>query len=232
MVAEVHEQGRANVVIRDVATGRKTATLRQITGGDTLYRDGVRLGWSPDGRLVAVAAYEKRWRPTIRIVEARSGRLVRRLKADARLSPGSFTADGRKLAFVAGKRVVVANLRTGAVRSVPGWGRGPQEVAWSPDGTRLAIAARRGLAVIDPATGEGATRRYADAYAYDSLAWIPDGTQIVYGLRRSEGATVMVADATGTTPPRTLVPWRDGDIHGLRLSPAGDRIALTFWPTA
>ena len=240
-VAELHDSGfatrRGGVLVRDVATGRVTARLAQNLGGDELYEGGVGMTWSRDGSLLAVSAVEKSG-PTLRIVEAATGRIVLRRRGAPGLSTQSFTPAGDRLAFSAPRnRAAILDLATGVVRRVGK--RRADDVAWSPDGTRLALLEYDALSVVDPATGEGptvplSTSKESWDYGYGTLAWSPDGARIVYALSFelwSAGirGSVMVADvAQGLGTPRPLVPRRRGTMSELRWSPAGDLLAFTF----
>ncbi len=84
------------------------------------------------------------------------------------------------------------------------------EVAWSPDGTRIAYVSRNSLVVINP---DGTGRRVVgpvgdsveDKYVGTGIAWSPDSTSIAFlgkNVKRS-GWALYVMKLNGTT---RLVP--------------------------
>jgi len=97
-----------------------------------------------------------------------------------------------------------------------------QNVGWSPDGTRLAVADYDGfesihtISVLDIASGETTELTSGRDFA-GSLAWSPDGERIAYYLQRvSDGATDIFAVAAEGGEPEQLTPegdtpWYDAD---------------------
>ena len=110
-----------------------------------------------------------------------------------------------------------------------------RDIAWSPDGTKLAYIANAGgkgfaVHVIDVTTG--AKRALTDG-ARDDLQprWSPDGTLLVFWSRRDEvrtNADLYVVAATGGDVTRLETRGGvDGESIDPRWSPDGTRISFT-----
>ncbi|QFU88346.1 hypothetical protein [Amycolatopsis sp. YIM 10] len=126
------------IVVWDLAANRP---LPAEFGGHTQPVDDVE--FSPDGSLLATASAETYG---VRIWEVPSGRLVRTLPGVFRLA---WRPDGRELAAVslsADMPVVGWDPRGGQeLRRLPGDGEVVHDIAFSPDGHRLAVARQGGV---------------------------------------------------------------------------------------
>ena len=110
-----------------------------------------------------------------------TGEVVHRLKGHVDgVRRVAFRPDGLQLACGTGAagagHIVLWKLPTGererVLKGLDGWGNGFEELAYSPDGTRLAGAASDfRIFVWNPHTGKEI--RKADGYAYD-MAFSPD----------------------------------------------------------
>jgi Tol biopolymer transport system component len=143
--------------------------------------------------------------PRIVVLDATSGQIRRTLRGAA----PSWLPDGRLLAFVGPS--LVLDGRT-IVRGV--------HTDWdvSPDG-RLLAAGGGPIRVI--ALDGGTVTRPTDQAAGD-VSWSPDGTK----LAAIAGDRVLIADATGATPPRELTRIAGRGLGDLEWSPDGAHLAV------
>jgi WD40 repeat protein/serine/threonine protein kinase/tetratricopeptide (TPR) repeat protein len=150
---------RAEIRVWDAADGR---TLFQLA--EPIFP--VRVTLDPAGRLLAVSGAtamaaggrEPQLAPFVTVYEVSTGRQVRAYRALDDLFEGlTFSADGARLAGAGSRRGVVR------VWDVAGDGppvvarQGPEgamDVAFSPDGRRLAVASRQMVKILDASTGE------------------------------------------------------------------------------
>jgi WD40 repeat protein len=113
------------------------------------------------------------------------------------------------------------------------WGLGqPQQVRWSPDGTRIAVAATSGLAIyrsadltIERILRPGLTLR--------SLAYSPDGSELAAGV---ESGLILRWNTADGSPLPALTGGSAGSAAGsaavplsLAYSPDGSRLAAGGW---
>ncbi len=103
---------------------------------------------------------------------------------------------------------VASGNGTGAHRlTTAGVGAYQGDVAWSPDGTRLAFTCGNFELCVASADGSGVARlttsTWPSSWSYDfEPAWSPDGTRIVFNGKRGTSSTalwVVNADGTGMT---------------------------------
>jgi dipeptidyl aminopeptidase/acylaminoacyl peptidase len=169
-------RGRTVAFTQEAAGTRQLFTLSlrggapvQVTASEKPISDPQ---WSPDSRRLAFVRDG-----TIHIVEADGGRLATVTEHAAGNSMPRWSPDGRRIAFLSRRRgwaqvwLVDAPIpRRGRPASSPkpplarpltAAGIDADELAWSPDGTRLAVVAQRGpavrhasrISVIDVSTG-------------------------------------------------------------------------------
>lgn len=145
------------------------------------------VAWSADGRRLATTG----WDGSVRFFDTATGR------AEGRPVPGpggltygavAWSPNGRSLAVAGPSGVVIigADGQSGPPRRL-GLGQDAwvEDVAWSPDSTRLATV-RSGLSLWDAATGERIGDSVADVASSSSVvssrmravAWSPDGGTI------------------------------------------------------
>ncbi len=107
------------------------------------------------------------------------------------------------------------------VRLLDRWGRGTvRDVAWSPDGRRLAVASPLGFGLYDPESGREQVFRPTGAEVW-LLCFSPDGGLLAAGM--ADG-TVRLFRASDGAFLRTLPGW-DGGIGALAFSPDGRLLA-------
>jgi dipeptidyl aminopeptidase/acylaminoacyl peptidase len=223
----IHPRDRVVAFTAEVAGARQLLTMSlrgtgtsptQITASEKSISDPQ---WSPDGRRLAFTRDDEIW-----IVESDGSRLTRVVAKPAGGHDPRWSPDGRRLAFLSRRRgwtqvwLIDAPVprrgrpqrdpRPPKAAAITPAGVDVESVAWSLDGTRLAVMAQQRpqdltssqIAIVDVATG--ASEIVAGLDSHDTGAqWLGDGS-LVY-----------VSDA-------------DGWFQVVRRSADGrDRIALT-----
>jgi Tol biopolymer transport system component len=102
-------------------------------------------------------------------------------------------------------------------------------LAWSPDGTQLAVTARSGIQVVVLETGRSTSIAPA-ARSVDHMSWSPDGTRLVFEEEAIDGRDQIGVVNVDGSDDRILVD------HGVQQdqvqpswSPDGTRIAYVTW---
>ncbi len=123
----------------------------------------------------------------IHIVEVETGQ-IRELTMwpKVRNWHGRWSPDGSQIAFLSQQsgwnEVWLVRPDGGGLRQLTHLGRDVADIAWSPDGARLACTLNHGgalhLALLDAQTGEATTLR-ADAGIYSRPQWFPDGQSLI-----------------------------------------------------
>lgn len=199
----------------DVTTGKLLLTLRSRDNGFSS------LAWSPDSKRFATGS----WRNTATIWDADTGEelLTLRGHTGAVLSI-SWRADGKELATgsadattkVWNTAITGTELMTLGGRS----GVAAYDLAWSPDGSRLAIArSDNAIVVRDIATGKELVTIHSEVNVR-RLAWTSDGKRLV-----SRTDLAKMWDAKTGQELRTLGS-HDRPLGVFAWSPGGERVAV------
>lgn len=162
---------------------------------------------SPDGRRVVFLSQRDLFTIDLYVGDVTTGEVLGRVASTDRNphfdaiaflnSSGAWSPDGRQFAFVTFARgdngIAIADLdRREVVRTLDTEGVDAVfDLAWSPDGSSLALSGSRGGIVdlyrLDLASG-AVERLTDDAFAELAPSWSPDGRTIAFATDRGPGA--------------------------------------------
>ena len=234
----------AEIWLRDLAAADAPAAWRAVTGGGA--KDLWPM-WSGAGSLFFVSdrgGAENVWH-----VAAAPGATPRKVTAftDGRVLWPSITARGDRIAFERNFHIWTLDTSTGKAAEVPitrvGAPAGPapehlrltsqfQDLALSPDGKKLAFAARGDIFAASARDGGDAARVTVTAAPEQDVAWSPDSRKLVYTSERDpaspaagSGPSRLVLYDFGTQQETPLTSAGAGD-YAPRFSPDGKSIAF------
>jgi len=151
-----------------------------------------------------------------------------------------FSRDGTQLALVRAERaglqsIVVARADGREPRHLIGGLVGPVSMAWSPDGTRLAVVASEAgvpsLSIVP--TAGGATVKLASGLKVEDVQWRPpDGTELIFRGSSPGGEEVAIyAVSPSDGELRTLTPVvpDTGTYSGPRIALDGVTLTYSNW---
>lgn len=155
------------------------AQIRRITNvAERTYE----IQYSPDGRLLAVAAGTPGQMGEVKLFNAADGTLLMDLvNSSDSIFAVSFSPDGKRLAAAGADRAIrVFSVETGKqellIEDHADWVMG---IAWSADGAKLASASRdKTSKVFDAKTGESLVTFPGHGEPVFGVAFLPNGTEI------------------------------------------------------
>jgi Tol biopolymer transport system component len=229
------------VIVRSLDTGEE----REFKVGERTIEMGDRLRWVPDGKAVAIPAFEPGKGKSLVRIDVQSGRITSLMPLPARnggFQRFEFSPDGNTVFYVKAQSLVARDLRSGQERVViekPGLLAG---VA-SPDGQRLLISAVEGkslvLLIMPTAGGEPRELIRVDGETeipfWGTPSWTPDSRSIAYlkGVDAEKRIPYKLRQwdlwrvAAGGGEPQRLGLNFTGQLTGsLRLHPDGRRVAI------
>lgn len=166
----------------DFRLWRADGTLVATLGGGV---PAPAMAWSPDGRLLAIGNENS----AIAFYDT-TGQPVGRLRANGPVLGLAFSPDGATLAFITGGVVSLVSTENlaAAPRVIHYQEGGPRSwsvsnLAWSPDGGRLATATRDGAPRVWRADGTPLAIYEGCPGMPERLAWAPDGAALLAGSR-------------------------------------------------
>jgi eukaryotic-like serine/threonine-protein kinase len=150
--------------------------------GELLFSaEGGALGYSPDGRWLAIRAADEK---TVLLLDARTHATAARFSGHEKfVYAATFSPDNLSVATCSQDRTVILwQIDSGARRVLRGHTDEVFAAAYHPDGRRLATAGRdRAIWLWDLARGEEVARLQGHASYVWSLAFSPDGTALASG---------------------------------------------------
>ncbi|MEX1363672.1 MAG: protein kinase, partial [Nannocystaceae bacterium] len=194
---------------------RSGAHRRTLQG----HHDPVRaVRWSEDGTRLVTASRDG----TARVWDASAGTEVRSVSHGAALVDAMFDPSGQGLLTVgADDRIRGWGVDTEQPQPYPGIDSPSTALAYSPDRTRMAIAAQDGtVSIRDRGSGQELVRLLGHTGPVGTVVFSDDGTRLATG---SEDTTARVWDVA--SGERQGVFPHEGAVTSVALSPDGLRLA-------
>lgn len=223
----------------DVSPDGKTIAFAEQVGGFVEYRvavmkvdgtglhrigdvnGGSRLGWAPDGSLIAYGGPPERRLDVV----APDGSGLRTLATDAREFGFSWSPDSREIAYGSEHDLRAVDVVTGSKRILAAT-PGASNIAWSPDSSKVAFMRFSGAAWLVDRDGSG-LRRLVTAEFVGAPSWSPDSKQIAVDINDDyPGPSRLLSVDVATGAARQLTSPEFGESsRSPSWSPDGSRIA-------
>jgi Tol biopolymer transport system component len=210
------------LVVVDAASG----ATRDVVPNPRLGHSYQAIGWSPDGHSIAYGYYSGAETSAL-VVAHPDGSDARTLFTfvDSHDGPGlaSWSPNGRSIAFVTDARdprdpaFARIDVATGVVHRISKDSGCEEPPAWSPDGTRIAIArtCRGPIVTVSPFRHDIRPLGFDG----DSIDWEPDGRLYIQSGTNPDGDNVLYATPSWTREPRLLFQLPRGQVFA-SLDPA------------
>ena len=206
-------------IVWDAATSQALLTFAKHTAPLTA------LSFSPNGKQIATASIDK----TAYVWDATTGEVSFAVSDTAPIRSLAFSPDGQSLALTSDARVNVWDLTDGQIAFIlDGHSTTVNDVAFSPDGTRMATASEDTTARIwETGSGKDLLILSGQASSMTNVAFSPDGTLVATA---SFDGLVKVWDtfavSSGEQELFTLA-GHASEVSDLVFSPDGQRLATT-----
>lgn len=214
---------------------RDSVGAHRLTGGATEHYAPV---WAPHGRSLAVVS-----RNAIEII-ALDGRVRRRFDVPPGVGGIAWGPDGHRLAFGAGRDVVVARIEDGKRRTVAHDAYGA--VMWSPDGATIYYGhvPSEGQPTLDAVEPDGGGHRTVAVVPVTSRFLLsPDGKHVLYerggagrpalwvlrtrdGVAKELGRVSIYTESFGWFGNDAVFGGKVRGVHPLVISLSGERRSL------
>ena len=222
--------GRQIVFARDgdvYVVDREGHRARKVTNdrtGNALLKPS----WSPGGNRIA---YADKIGSALYVLEDPGTKSASTTRYAGVGGSPAWSPTGRQIAFATDRGVAVQGRDGRGRRQLTHSVRPERELAWAPDGTRIAFTRwvdDTTPAVFTISTNGTAERRVTPG---QSPTWSPDGRRIAFGVFADSGVRVEVIDSDGTAP-KPLTPTLGKELHRINYfavtwSPYGTRLAFS-----
>jgi WD40 repeat protein len=164
----------------------EAGTGKELASYSGQLRHTSRIAMSLDGKRLAVIGQDHQFFGCVRVWDlAGGGELDLRDDEQSSYTGAAFSPDGRHVAaLLSNGRTRIYDAATGKKAiDLPGRQSYPRQVAWTPDGSRLAVAGYNTIELWDPATGQELltlSNTPAPGVGYNGLFFSRDGHRLYF----------------------------------------------------
>jgi WD40 repeat protein len=225
--------------------------LWDVETGNLLWRTSAsyyfyQIGWSPDGKTIAISSNSERGKGNIYLIDAENGKRIKKITTEHttdRLAAIIFSPDGSKIASCSqGKNIIISDVETGnTVQILRGHESNINTLAYSPDGKTLASgsghyglgnSADLTIRLWNTATGNVIKVLYGHRGPIYSIVYTQDGKKLISGSR--DGSVIIWDAQTGNAlnqifldsdGSNSLLNGNVDSVNSVSISPDGQVIA-------